>query len=81
MDLCTATPGTGVNPGLNLGVWLAEQEMVGRDKLSLVLSPQLVSFGLWLEQLIAESLSKAGRGLLPVLDDLSPGACAPGSPR
>ncbi len=38
----------------------------GRDKLTLVTSPSISSFGLWVEQLIAESTGKEGRGIVPV---------------
>ncbi len=41
----------------------------GRDKLTLVLSPSLRAFGLWAEQLVAESTGKTGKGLLPVMTD------------
>lgn len=54
------------NPAAWLGVvmgYLAEQ---GRDKVSLICSPQISSFGLWAEQLIAESTGKEGRGIVPV---------------
>jgi glucose-6-phosphate isomerase/transaldolase/glucose-6-phosphate isomerase len=40
--------------------------MKGRDKLTLVTSPSLASFGLWVEQLIAESTGKEGKGIIPV---------------
>ena len=38
----------------------------GRDKLTFITSPSLASFGYWVEQLIAESTGKEGRGILPV---------------
>jgi len=38
----------------------------GRDKLTLVTSPSISSFGLWIEQLIAESTGKEGMGIVPV---------------
>ena len=41
----------------------------GRDKLSLVLSPSITGFGLWVEQLIAESTGKEGRGIVPVVGE------------
>ena len=40
----------------------------GRDKLTIVASPQLQSFGLWVEQLVAESLGKEGTGVVPVVE-------------
>ena len=46
----------------------------GRDKLTLLTSPSLSGFGLWVEQLVAESTGKDGRGIIPVVDEpvLSP---------
>jgi len=54
------------NPGLALGAVIAEAALAGRDKLTLVADAQLVSFGSWLEQLIAESSGKDGTGIVPV---------------
>jgi len=54
------------NPGLFLGAALCELGLTGRDKVTLVIEPPLTSFGLWLEQLLAESLGKEGKGLIPV---------------
>lgn len=57
------------NPGLTLGRRIGEAALAGRDKLSLIVDPPLESFGLWAEQLIAESTGKHGRGVLPVIDE------------
>ena len=54
------------NPGAWLGAAMASLAHGGRDKLSLVTSPALEAFGLWVEQLIAESTGKDGRGIIPV---------------
>jgi hypothetical protein len=54
------------NPGLRLGAALAEAAKVGRDKLTILASHDLVSFGGWAEQLIAESTGKEGKGLVPI---------------
>ncbi|MBI5595001.1 MAG: transaldolase [Elusimicrobia bacterium] len=54
------------NPGLALGRALAEHARAGRDKLVVLSEPRLDSFGLWLEQLIAESVGKEGKGVVPV---------------
>jgi glucose-6-phosphate isomerase len=63
------------NPGLTLGAFMAEQEQRGRDKLTVRLPSSLATLGLWIEQLVAESTGKHGRGLLPVVDEpLSPAA-------
>lgn len=58
------------NPGLALGALLAAGVDAGRDKLTLLLPPRLVSFGLWVEQLVAESTGKHGTGIVPVTGDL-----------
>lgn len=54
------------SPGVWLGVIMAEASLAGRDKLSLILSPGVAGFGPWLEQLIAESTGKEGKGILPI---------------
>jgi transaldolase/glucose-6-phosphate isomerase len=54
------------NPGLVLGAVLAELASAGRDKVTFVTSPSLEAFPQWLEQLIAESTGKDGRGIVPV---------------
>jgi len=53
------------NPGVALGLLLAAAALDGRDKLTLVLAPELAPLGGWLEQLVAESTGKRGRGILP----------------
>jgi transaldolase / glucose-6-phosphate isomerase len=57
------------NPGLWLGAVLAELARAGRDKVTFVTSPALGNFGHWLEQLIAESTGKEGKGILPVVGE------------
>ncbi len=54
------------NPGISLGVVMGELAQKGHDKITLICSPQIESFGLWVEQLIAESTGKQGKGLVPV---------------
>jgi len=51
---------------LQLGVIMGECANAGRDKLTLVIDPSLATLGLWIEQLIAESTGKEGKGILPV---------------
>ena len=64
-DAChAADPRT--NPGVALGGFMAGSAEAGRDKLTLVVSPRLASFGLWVEQLIAESTGKQGKGIVPI---------------
>ena len=52
--------------GVELGLTIAENAAAGRDKLTLVLDQPLEALGLWIEQLIAESTGKEGKGILPV---------------
>jgi transaldolase/glucose-6-phosphate isomerase len=67
---CGADAPPAANPGVHLGVILGEAAAAGRDKLTIVASAGLEPFGAWLEQLIAESTGKEGRGIVPV--DLEP---------
>jgi glucose-6-phosphate isomerase len=57
------------NPGLALGAFMAAQALAGRDKLTLVLGDQWRPLGAWIEQLVAESTGKQGRGVLPIVDE------------
>ncbi len=57
------------NPGLRLGAALGELALAGRDKLTLALGPEVAALGAWIEQLVAESTGKLGRGILPVADE------------
>jgi glucose-6-phosphate isomerase len=63
------------NPGLELGAFFGSAARNGRDKLTVVLTPSLRALGLWIEQLVAESTGKHGKGALPVVDEplASPG--------
>ena len=54
------------NPGVRLGAALGELALAGRDKLTLVLGEEIAALGSWIEQLIAESTGKLGRGIVPV---------------
>ena len=54
------------NPGALLGAAMAGFARAGRDKLTLVASKSVDAFGLWVEQLIAESLGKEGKGVIPI---------------
>lgn len=69
VDECRQTEITK-NLGVNLGVIVGTFANSGIDKLTFLISPQLKYIGGWLEQLIAESTGKAGKGILPV--DLEP---------
>ena len=54
------------NPGVMLGLILGSAVKIGRDKLTIVASPAIYDLGAWLEQLIAESTGKLGKGIIPV---------------
>jgi transaldolase/glucose-6-phosphate isomerase len=54
------------NPGVALGLALGVAAKAGRDKVTAFASPGLADFGAWLEQLLAESTGKSGRGIVPV---------------
>ena len=64
----TSTPASS-NSGLWMGLAMGELALQGRDKLTFIVSEPIASFGLWVEQLIAESTGKHGRGVLPVADE------------
>ncbi len=64
-DLCVRKDPMS-SPGLRLGALLGAATLAGRDKVTLVTPPPLEDFGLWVEQMIAESLGKDGRGIVPV---------------
>ena len=66
---CRNYGSTDHNSGLWLGAALGEAALRGRDKLTFVVSPRIASFGLWAEQLVAESTGKHGKGALPVADE------------
>ena len=57
------------NPARALGAFMGKQAMAGRDKLTLLLPPALEPLGAWIEQLVAESTGKHGRGILPVVGE------------
>ncbi len=57
------------NPGQLLGEKFGELSLAGRNKLTFIVDPPIDSFGLWVEQLIAESTGKHGKGILPVADE------------
>ena len=63
---CAAYDTTESNSGLWLGIAMGALALQGRDKLTFVVSEPIASFGLWAEQLIAESTGKEGKGILPV---------------
>ena len=61
-------PGTPAlqHPAVALGLVMGTAAERGRDKLTLIASPAIASFGAWLEQLVAESTGKAGKAIIPI---------------
>lgn len=70
MEQCLPEIAGGRNPGLVLGTLIGEAALEGRDKLTIIADPEFEAFGSWLEQLIAESTGKNGRGIIPI--DIEP---------
>lgn len=70
-DACGASVAGDVdqNPGAILGAVMAECAIAGRDKLTIVTDPKILALGLWVEQLIAESTGKEGKGIVPVVGE------------
>ncbi|MDE0405512.1 MAG: bifunctional transaldolase/phosoglucose isomerase [Nitrospira sp.] len=66
---CEASVPAPDNPGVTLGAVLGTLARVGRDKVTFITSPAISDLGAWLEQLIAESTGKEGKGLIPVDDE------------
>ncbi|MGI8836110.1 MAG: hypothetical protein ACR2H4_05665 [Pyrinomonadaceae bacterium] len=65
-DLCGAESPIDENPAALLGATMAECALSGCDKLTIVTDEKLASLGLWIEQLIAESTGKEGKGIVPI---------------
>jgi transaldolase/glucose-6-phosphate isomerase len=65
VDACTAET-VEANPGIILGTILGAAARDGRDKVTIITSPAISDLGAWLEQLLAESTGKQGKGIIPV---------------
>jgi transaldolase/glucose-6-phosphate isomerase len=63
---CSAGTPPLANPGVVLGTILGEAQRAGHDKVTIVASPGIADLGAWLEQLLAESTGKQGKGLIPI---------------
>ncbi|HEX8887820.1 MAG TPA: bifunctional transaldolase/phosoglucose isomerase [Pyrinomonadaceae bacterium] len=63
---CASVVPAGDNPGAKLGAALGECAKAGRDKLTIITDSKISSLGLWIEQLIAESTGKEGKGIVPI---------------
>ena len=73
VEACGAGVSADQNPGVVLGIILGTAARNGRDKVTLITSPGISSLGAWLEQLMAESTGKQGKGISPVdREDVGP---------
>ena len=66
MNSCSASLPAYRNEGTALGMFIGTAANTGKDKLTIVTDPDFSSFGSWLEQLIAESSGKDGKGIVPI---------------
>jgi glucose-6-phosphate isomerase len=69
MSAACEAPTAGQNPGAWFGAVMGEAALAGRDKLTLFLPPKIASFGDWVEQLLAESTGKEGKGIIPIVGE------------
>ncbi|MDH5194956.1 MAG: glucose-6-phosphate isomerase, partial [Nitrospira sp.] len=74
-EQCRVQKDVQTNPGAYLGAAMGSLAKAGRDKVTVIASPSLSTFGLWVEQLLAESTGKEGTGLIPIAQEpvLKPG--------
>ena len=66
VEACGPATALEANPGAMLGIVLGTAAKNGRDKVTIVASPEIFDLGAWLEQLLAESTGKQGKGIIPV---------------
>jgi len=66
MHACAPAVPAADNPAVRLGAIIGALALAGRNKLTLSTDPEISSLGLWIEQLVAESAGKEGKGILPV---------------
>jgi transaldolase / glucose-6-phosphate isomerase len=66
VEACSPAQPVEDNPGVVLGALLGSLALAGRDKVTIIASPRIRDLGAWLEQLLAESTGKIGKGLIPV---------------
>ena len=66
---CGSASNPADNPGVALGIVMGVLANAGRDKLTLIASRSIAPFGAWVEQLVAESTGKNGRGIIPIADE------------
>ncbi len=66
VEACKPSVPVEQNPGVTLGLIIGTAAKLGHDKITLIASPGIADLGAWLEQLIAESTGKLGKGIIPV---------------
>src|ERR1017187_4249847 len=66
VEACKPSSPVEQNPGVMLGLIIGTAAKLGHDKITLITSPGIADLGAWLEQLIAESTGKLGKGIIPV---------------
>src|SRR5207248_4870505 len=66
VEACASCVPVEENPGVVLGIVLGTAARNGRDKVTIITSPGISDLGAWLEQLLAESTGKQGKGIIPV---------------
>src|SRR5208282_3167751 len=66
VEACKPSTPVEQNPGVMLGLIIGTAAKLGHDKITLIASPGIGDLGAWLEQLIAESTGKLGKGIIPV---------------
>ncbi len=80
-ELCQPEKPLTANPGVVLGAIIGSGAVAGMDKITLTTDPTWTPFGAWLEQLIAESSGKNGKGIVPIADEPATEATGYGSDR
>lgn len=78
---CAKDVPAAANPGVLLGVIMGVAAQHGHDKVTIICSPEIYDFGAWLEQLLAESTGKQGKGMVPIDRELVGGPDTYGSDR
>jgi hypothetical protein len=71
VEACAAQVAAPENEAARLGCVMGALALAGRDKLTLVMDESISSLGLWIEQLVAESTGKEGRGIVPVAGEMT----------
>jgi glucose-6-phosphate isomerase len=69
IQACSPSVPVAENPGAWLGAVFAESAKAGRDKITIIAPESIKTFGVWAEQLIAESTGKEGKGLVPIAEE------------